>query len=111
MVGKIALGLLLILYATPLLSGAKTYGEKKEYTKQQKIWQGLIKEKKYTTCRLKKRVKTKSGQMACIYRGGNNTYELMIENWCPKEYRCIYNPHQPEPNIDAVIESLNNAVK
>ena len=67
--------------------------------------------KNYTTCRLKKRVKSKTGMMACIYIGNNKTYEMMIESWCPKQYKCIYNPWGKEPNIDDVIDSLNNAVK
>ena len=54
---------------------------------------------------------SKSGQMACIYIGGNKTYEMMIESWCPKQYKCEYNPGGTEPNIDDVIGSLNNAVK
>jgi hypothetical protein len=54
---------------------------------------------------------SKSGQMACIYIGGNKTYEMMIESWCPSQYKCIYNPWGKEPNIDDVINSLNNAVK
>jgi hypothetical protein len=33
---------------------------------------------------------SKSGQMACIYIGGNKTYEMMIESWCPKQYKCEY---------------------
>ena len=49
--------------------------------------------------------------MACIYLGGNKTYEMMIESWCPKQYKCEYNPWGQEPNIDDVINSLNNAVK
>jgi hypothetical protein len=83
----------------------------KTYTKQQLQNQGKIKKKKYTTCRLKKRVKSKTGMMACIYIGNNETYELMIESWCPKQYKCVYNPWGKEPNIDDVIDSLNNAVK
>jgi len=82
----------------------------KEYTKQQKVWQGKTK-KKYTTCRLKKRIKSRTGMMACIYIGNNKTYELMIESWCPRQYKCVYNPWGKEPNIDDVINSLNNAVK
>ena len=46
--------------------------------------------------------------MACIYIGNNKTYELMIESWCPRQYKCIYNPWGKEPNIDDVIDSLNN---
>jgi hypothetical protein len=83
----------------------------KPYTKQQLENQGKIKKKKYTTCRLKKRIMSKTGQMACIYIGNNQTYEMMIESWCPKQYKCIYNPWGKEPNIDDVINSLNNATK
>ena len=60
---------------------------------------------------VKKRINSKTGQMACIYIGNNQTYEMMIESWCPKQYKCIYNPWGKEPNIDDVINSLNNATK
>ncbi len=39
------------------------------------------------------------------------TYEMMIESWCPKKFKCVYNPWQKEPNIDDIIDSLNSAVK
>ena len=81
------------------------------YTKQQLENQGKVDKKKYTTCRLKKRIKSKTGMMACIYLGNNKTYEMMIESWCPKQYKCVYNPWGKEPNIDDVIDSLNSAVK
>ena len=81
------------------------------YTKQQLENQGKVDKKKYTTCRLKKRIKSKTGMMACVYLGNNRTYEMMIESWCPKQYKCVYNPWGKEPNIDDVIDSLNNAVK
>ena len=81
------------------------------YTKQQLENQGKVDKKKYTTCRLKKRIKSKTGMMACVYLGNNRTYEMMIESWCPKQYKCVYNPWGKEPNIDDVINSLNNAVK
>ena len=84
----------------------------KEYTKQQKINQGLTPNPKYTTCRLKKRIKSQiTGKQACIYQGGNRTYEMMIESWCPKQYKCIYNPGQDEPSIDKVMESLRSVGK
>ncbi len=84
----------------------------KDYTKQQKIWQNKVKEPKYTTCRLKKRIKSQiTGKQACIYLGGNRTYEMMIETWCPKQYKCIYNPNSEEPNIDKVMESLRSIGK
>ena len=78
------------------------------YTERQKIQKGIIDKKKYTTCRLKKILKSKrTGRQACIYQGGNKTYELMYENNCPRQYKCIYNPGSKEPNIDDVLDSLN----
>tara|TARA_B100001027_G_C16202923_1_gene301431 strand:+ start:131 stop:478 length:348 start_codon:yes stop_codon:yes gene_type:complete len=101
---------LFLVFAITIIAhaGAKTYGAKKDYTRQQKIQRGDIVEKKYTTCRLKKRVKSRhTGRQACIYIGGNKTYTLMYEDNCPSQYRCVYNPGGIEPNIDDVIDSLN----
>ena len=82
------------------------------YTTRQKILKGITKEKKYTTCRLKKTLKSRhTGRQACIYLGGNKTYTLMYEDNCPRQYRCVYNPGGVEPNIDDVIDSLNNIKK
>ena len=90
----------------------KMYNAPKDYTYKQKVWQGKIKEKKYTTCRLKKRITSKhTNKKACIYEGNNRTYTMMIESWCPKKFKCVYNPWQKEPNIDDIIDSLNSAVK
>jgi len=108
------------LIATGLILGVLVVGVKafayeyksKDYTRQQKIWQGKTEQKKYTTCRLKKRVKSQvTGQQACIYQGGNKTFEMMIEKNCPKQYKCIYNPNGEEPNIDKVMESLRSIAK
>ena len=74
--------------------------------------QGKVDKKKYTTCRLKKRITSRyTNKKACIYQGGNKTYELMIESWCPKKYKCIYNPNGTEPDIDQVMESLRSIGK
>ena len=102
---------ILILIPTLAIAGAKTYGDKKDYTRQQKIQRGDIIEKKYTTCRLKKIVQSRSGEQACIYEGGNKTYELMFDNNCPKQFKCVYNPNSKEPNIDNVMDSLNSIGK
>ena len=64
-----------------------------------------------TTCRLKKILQSRSGQQACIYEGGNKTYELMYDANCPKQYKCRYNPNSAEPNIDNVMDSLNQIGK
>ena len=88
------------------------YGTTKQYTNQQKINSGINEKKKYTTCRLKKRIKSRrTGRQACIYEGGNKTYELMYENNCPKQFKCVYNPWSKEPNIDDVVDSLNSIKK
>ena len=84
----------------------------KPYTKQQLLNQGILTEKQYTTCRLKKRLTSKyTDKKACIYEGGNKTFTIMIESWCPKKYKCVYNPNSKEPNIDDVMESLRSIGK
>ena len=96
---------------SPPNDSKKIYGQKKNLTKQQKINQGIDIKPKMTLCRLKKRVKTKSGEEVCIYQGQNKTYEMAIENKCPRQYKCKYNPFGDVPNIGSVIDSLNEAVK
>lgn len=81
----------------------------KPYTKQQLLNKGEIAKIQYTTCRLKKRVTSKfTNKKGCIYQGGNKTFTLMIESWCPRKYRCVYDPHSKEPDIDDVLESLRS---
>ena len=113
-VGALVLGFF-TLVAKIWISNARADGytyKSKEYTSQQKINQGLTPNPKYTTCRIKKRIKSQiTGKQACIYQGGNKTYEMMIESWCPKQYKCIYNPGQDEPSIDKVMESLRSVGK
>ena len=87
------------------------YGPPKSYSRQQKINRNETKKIKYTTCRLLKIIKSKSGRQACIYRGGNKTFELMYENNCLKQFKCVYNPWSKEPNIDDIIDSLNSIKK
>ena len=104
------------------MSGGKLYepkddrkqisGYPKDYTRKQKIQRGTIEEKKYTTCRLMKTLKSKhTGRQACIYQGGNKTYTLMYEDNCPRQYKCKYQPWGKEPNIDDVVDSLNSIKK
>ena len=66
---------------------------------------------KYITCRRYKRKQAKSGQQVCLYKGANNTYQLVVEGQCPVEYQCKYDPHGKEPNIDSVVDSLNDSFK
>ena len=109
----IGVGVLMLLLLLGVRAFADGYKYKsKDYTRQQKVWQGKIQERKYTTCRLKKIVKSQiTGQQACIYQGGNKTFEMMIERNCPKQYKCIYNPDGEEPDIDKVMESLRSIAK
>ena len=110
-----------LLFAVTIVAhaGGKTfepkdpkYGTKKQYTNKQLTHRGNNDAKKYTTCRLVKRLKARStGRQACIYQGGNKTYTLMYEDNCPKQYKCAYNPWGTEPNIDDVIDSLNSIKK
>ena len=102
---------ILLLIPTLAIGGAKTIGGKKDYTRQQKIQRGDIIKPKMTTCRLKKIVQSRSGEQACIYQGGNKTFELMFDKNCPKQYNCKYQPNSKEPNIDQVMDSLNQIGK
>jgi len=80
----------------------------RDYSRQQKTWRNPD-PKKYTTCRLKKRLTSKyTKKKGCIYEGGNKTFTLLIESWCPKKYKCVYDPNGTEPNIDKVMESLRS---
>jgi hypothetical protein len=98
-----------VLVASIWIKEAKAYQYKpKDYTRQQKEWRNPD-VKKYTTCRLKKRITSKyTNKRACIYEGGNKTFTMMIETWCPKKYKCLYDPNGEEPDIDKVMESLRS---
>ena len=105
----IGVGLLLLVLGVKAFADGKMYNAPKDYTYKQKVWQGKIIEKKYTTCRLKKRITSKyTDKRACIYEGGNKTFTMMIETWCPTKYKCVYDPNGQEPDIDKVMESLRS---
>ena len=82
-----------------------------DWTFEQEIRKGMREDPKYITCRRYKRKKAKSGQEVCLYRGANNTYTLVVEGSCPQEFLCRYDPGGTEPNIDSVVESLNESFK
>ena len=101
-----------VLVASIWIKKANAYEYKpKDYTRQQQEWRNPD-VKKYTTCRLKKRITSKyTNKRACIYEGGNKTFTMMIETWCPKKYKCLYDPNGEEPDIDKVMESLRSIGK
>ena len=82
-----------------------------DWTWEQEKRLGKREDPKFITCRRYKRVQAKSGQQVCLYRGANDTYQLVVEGQCPMEYQCKYNPHGQEPNIDSVVDSLNDSFK
>ena len=82
-----------------------------DWTWDQEKRLGKREDPKYVTCRRFKRVQAKSGQQVCIYKGANNTFTLVVEGQCPAEYRCKYVPNGQEPNIDSVVDSLNDSFK
>ena len=108
----IGVTILLLVMGLKAFADGKMYNAPKDYTYKQKVWQCKIKEKKYTTCRLKRRITSKyTKKKACIYEGGNKTFTMMIETWCPTKYKCEYNPNGQEPDIDKVMESLRSITK
>ena len=82
-----------------------------DWTWEQEKRLGIREDPKYITCRRYKRRTAKNGQQVCIYRGANDTYTLVVEGQCPTEYRCKYDPGGSEPNIDSVVDSLNDSFK
>ena len=100
--------LLLVLGLKAFASELAYEYKPKDYSRQQKTWRNPDL-KKYTTCRLKKRITSKyTNKKACIYEGGNKTFTMMIETWCPRKYRCVYDPNGSEPDIDKVMDSLRS---
>jgi len=82
-----------------------------DWTWEQEIRKGIREDPKYITCRRYKRRKAKNGQEVCLYKGANDTYSLVVEGQCPIEYQCKYEPGGTEPNIDSVVDSLNDSFK
>ena len=82
-----------------------------DWTWEQEKRLGKREDPKYITCRRYKRVQAKNGQQVCLYKGVNDTYQLVVEGQCPMEYQCKYEPHGQEPNIDSVVDSLNDSFK
>ena len=82
-----------------------------DWTWEQEKRLGKREDPKYVTCRGYKRVQARNGQQVCIYKGANNTFTLVVEGQCPSEYRCKYDPNGQEPNIDSVVDSLNDSFK
>ena len=82
-----------------------------DWTWEQEKRLGKREDPKYVTCRRYKRKTAKSGEQVCLYKGANNTYTLVVEGQCPNEYRCKYDPDGEEPNIDSVVDSLNDKFK
>ena len=102
--------ILLLVLGLKAFADGKMYNAPKDYTYKQKVWQGKIIEKKYTTCRLKKRLTSKySKKKACIYEGNNRTYTMMIEVFCPRKFKCEYKTlNSKMPDLDKVMESLRS---
>ena len=114
--------LYLIIFAQPVLPETKQPDNIKQcftcflkkfsdWTWEQEKRLGKREDPKYVTCRRFKRVQAKSGQQVCLYKGANDTYTLVVEGQCPNEYRCKYDPDGQEPNIDSVLDSLNDKFK
>ena len=82
-----------------------------DWTWEQEKRLGKREDPKYITCRRYKRKQAKSGQQVCLYKGANDTYQLVVEGQCPVTYQCKYDPHGKEPNIDSVVDSLNDSFK
>ena len=112
-IGWIFLSLVVIAFFILIAFLWNKQANAKDYTRQQKIWQGKIVVPTYTACRLKTQ-KVFKDKMACIYVGAQRTYEMEftdIRIGCPKQYRCVVNKNSKIPNIDDVMKSLRDIAK
>ena len=112
-IGWIFLTLIVIAFFILIVFLWNKQANAKDYTRQQKIWQGKIVVPTYTTCRLKTQ-KVFKNKMACIYVGAQKTYEMEftdIRVGCPKQYRCVVNKNSKIPSIDDVMKSLRDIAK
>ena len=110
----------LIIFSQPLFAETKQpknilqcfsffYKKPRDWTWEQEKIKVIREDPKYITCRRYKVVKTNSGDQVCLYRGANDTYTLVVEGYCPAEYQCKYEPNGQPPNIDSVVDSLNDS--
>ena len=120
---RVLLVFFLVLVATPTSTEERKRPDKiiqcitcflkkfSDWTWEQEKRLGIREDPKYITCRRYKRVQAKNGQQVCLYKGANDTYQLVVEGQCPVTYQCKYDPNGQEPNIDSVLDSLNDAMK
>jgi hypothetical protein len=84
-----------------------------DWTPMQKLWRGMVEEKRMTTCRLAKR-KVVRDQKICLYEGANKTRETIFVGkfeYCPRTLQCVYEPDKDAPNIMEMMDSLEKSLK
>ena len=81
-----------------------------DWTWEQEKRLGIREDPKYITCRRYKRKNSQERTAGLYIQGANDTYTLVVEGQCPTEYRCKYDPKTKEPNIDSVVDSLNDSL-
>jgi hypothetical protein len=84
-----------------------------DWTPMQKLWRGMVEEKRMTTCRLAKRKVVKE-QKICLYEGANKTREtIFVDKFeqCPRTLSCVYEPDKDAPSILEMMESLEESLK
>ena len=82
------------------------------FVQMQKLWNGLIKKPRVTTCRLATRQTIKRKQI-CVYAGANRTFVAIYNDagaFCAGEMRCKYNPDSSKSTSDLVV-AFRNAQK
>ncbi len=79
------------------------------FVQMQKLWNGLIKKPRMTTCRLATRQTIKRKQI-CVYAGANRTFVAIYNGagaFCAGEMRCKYNPDSSKSMSDLVVAFRN----
>lgn len=110
-IGNSLLVLFFILFLSFIAFAPKAHAV--DWTPMQKLWRGMVEEKKLVWCRLAKR-KVVKNQRICLYVGANNTTDtVFIDKFelCPSQVQCVYEPEKDTPNIIEMMESLEESLR
>ena len=65
------------------------------------------------TCRLAAYEKVMDGEWVCLYKGANNTQDVVhlgADSACPREVTCKYDPKSKPVNIKDVLNAIKEAM-
>ena len=80
------------------------------FEKMQKVWQGIAKSPKMTSCRLASK-KVYKGKQICVYKGANRTFVAVYNDangYCSNAMQCRYDPNSNK-SITSLVTAFTEA--